>query len=73
MKGGEGTLDELVRLAAKPIAFLGTAVVFIGLLYLGMQLGNGNRGGGEVRKAVAMIAAGSAAIGFAAIYGFSGF
>lgn len=73
-KGGEGALEELVRLAAKPIAYLGGTVVFLGLIYLGMQLKGGVvGGGGELRKAVAMIAAGGAVIGFAAIYGFSGF
>lgn len=67
-------LEELVRLGAKPLAFIGSTVVFIGLLYLGMNLRDGARaGGGELRKAIAMIAAGGAVIGFAAIYGFSGF
>lgn len=67
-------MEELVRLAVKPMAYVGSAVVLIGLLYLGIQLGGGSRGGGgELRKAVAMIAAGSAVVGFAAIYGFSGF
>ena len=73
-KGGERALEELVRLAAKPIAYLGSAVVFLGLIYLGIQLkGGAVGGGGELRKAVAMIAAGGAVIGFAAIYGFAGF
>lgn len=67
-------MEELVRLAAKPIAYIGGTVVFLGLIYLGIQLGSGSRGGGgELRKAVAMIAAGAAVIGFAAIYGFTGF
>ncbi len=67
-------MEELVRLGAKPLAFIGSTVVFIGLLYLGMNLRDGARaGGGELRKAIAMIAAGGAVIGFAAIYGFSGF
>lgn len=67
-------MEELVRLAVKPMAYVGSAVVLIGLLYLGIQLGAGSRGGGgELRKAVALIAAGSAVVGFAAIYGFSGF
>ena len=66
-------MESLVRLAVEPIAYLGTVVVFIGLVYLGITLGNGSRGGGELRKAVAMIAAGAAVLGFAAIYGFSGF
>lgn len=63
-----------MRLAAKPIAYLGGTVIFIGLVYLGIQLKDGARGGGgELRKAVAMIAAGGAVVGFAAIYGFAGF
>lgn len=67
-------MEELVRLGAKPLAFIGSTVVFIGLLYLGMNLRDGARaGGGELRKAIAMVAAGGALIGFAAIYGFSGF
>ena len=35
---GERTLEELVRLAAKPIAYIGCTVIFLGLLYLGMNL-----------------------------------
>ena len=67
-------MEELVRLGAKPLAFIGSTVVFIGLLYLGMNLRDSARaGGGELRKAIAMVAAGGAVIGFAAIYGFSGF
>ena len=71
---GERTLEELVRLAAQPIAYIGCTVIFLGLLYLGMNLRDGARaGGGELRKAIAMIAAGAAVTGFAAIYGFTGF
>lgn len=56
------------------MAYLGGAVIFLGLVYLGIQLKDGARGGGgELRKAVAMIAAGGAVVGFAALYGFSGF
>ena len=65
---GERTLEELVRLAAKPIAYIGCTVIFLGLLYLGMNLRDGARAGGG-----AMIAAGAAVTGFAAIYGFTGF
>lgn len=73
-KDGDGILEELARLAAKPMAYLGGAVIFLGLLYLGIQLKDGARGGGgELRKAVAMIAAGGAVVGFAALYGFTGF
>lgn len=67
-------MEKLVELAAKPLAYFGSAWVFIGLLYLGIQLkGGAASGGGELRKAVAMIAAGATVIGFAAIYGFAGF
>lgn len=67
-------MEELVRLAAEPIAYAGSAVVLLGLIYLGIQLKDGARGGGgELRKALAMIAAGGAVVGFAALYGFAGF
>lgn len=67
-------MEALVRLAVEPIAYAGSAVVFIGLIYLGIQLKDGNRGGGgELRKALAMIAAGGTIVGFAALYGFAGF
>lgn len=56
------------------MAYLGSAVILLGLVYLGIQLKDGARGGGgELRKAVAMIAAGGAVVGFAALYGFAGF
>lgn len=67
-------MEELVRLAVKPMAYIGSAVVFLGLIYLGIELrGGGRGGGGELRKAVAMIAAGAAVLGFATLYGFTGF
>lgn len=66
-------MEELVRLAAKPIAFCGSAVLIIGLIYLGIQLKDGYHGGGEIRKALAMIAAGAVVLAFAGMYGFSGF
>jgi len=48
-------VEELVRLAAKPIAYIGCTVIFLGLLHLGMNLRDGCRaGGGELRKAIAM-------------------
>ena len=59
---GERTLEELVRLAAKPIAYIGCTVIFLGLIYLGINLRDGARA-----------AAGAAVTGFAAIYGFTGF
>lgn len=66
-------MEELARLAAKPIAYFGCAFMFLGFIYLGINLKDGSRGGGELRKAIAMIAAGAAVTGFAAIYGFTGF
>ncbi|EKJ3560373.1 TPA: hypothetical protein TVE81_001737 [Streptococcus equi subsp. zooepidemicus] len=66
-------MEELVRLAAKPIAFCGSGVLIIGLIYLGIQLKDGLNGGGEIRKAIAMIAAGAVVLAFAAMYGFTGF
>lgn len=66
-------MEGLVRLAVEPIAYVGSAVVFLGLIYLGIQLKDGTRGGGELTKAAAMIAAGAVIIGFAVVYGFSGF
>lgn len=73
-EGGETALEDLVRLCAQPIAYAGAAIIFLGLIYLGIQLKDGcSRGGGELRKAVAMIAAGGAVIGFVSLYGFSGF
>ena len=66
-------MEELVRLAVKPIAFCGNAVLLIGLIYLGIQLHDGLSGGGEIRKAIAMVSAGIVVLAFAAIYGFSGF
>lgn len=66
-------MEELVRLAVKPIAFCGSAVLLIGLIYLGIQLKDGLNGGCEIRKAIAMIAAGAVVLAFAAMYGFTGF
>lgn len=67
-------MEGLVRLAARPIAFLGSALMFVGLVYLGIQLSSLSRGGGgELRKAVAMVTAGGVVAAFAARYGFAGF
>ena len=56
------------------MAYLGSVVICIGLIYLGMELRGGMRGGGgSLTKAVAMSAAGGAIVGFAVIYGFTGF
>lgn len=69
---GERKVEALVRLAVKPLAYAGTAVLFVGLVYLGIVLREGSRGG-EIRKAIAMIAAGAVVLGFASTYGFTGF
>lgn len=67
-------MEELVRLAVKPIAFFGTSFGLLGMIYLGVSLRDGLKGGGgELRKALAMIAAGGTVVGFAALYGFKGF
>ena len=65
-KGRKGTnggrnLETLVKLAAPAI----------GIIYLGMTLAGLLRGGGgEIRKAVAIIAAGLTCIAFAHLYGY---
>ena len=65
-------MEELVRLAVKPIAFFGSAFILLGLVYLGIQLKDGLTGcGGDLRKAVAMIAAGAVVVAFAIMYGFT--
>lgn len=66
-------MEGLVQLATKPIAYLGGAVVFLGLVYLGATLREGYGGGPALTRAVAMVAAGAILTGFAVIYGFSGF
>lgn len=67
-------MEELVRLAAKPIAFGGATVMFIGLIWLGIQLKDGiSGGGGQLRKAIAVTAAGGVVVAFAALYGFTDF
>lgn len=64
-------MEALVRLAAKPLAYSGAAVLFVGLAYLGIALHEGSRGG-EARKAIAMIVGGAVVLGFASTYGFTG-
>ncbi|MEW4402904.1 hypothetical protein AB1I62_04045 [Enterococcus sp. AN402] len=67
-------MEALVRLAVKPIAFCGSAIIVIGLIYLGMTIKDGMQGGGgELRKAIAMIVAGGVVLGFAVLYGFTHF
>ena len=67
-------MEEIVRIAAKPIAYIGATITGIGVIYLGIQLKDGMRGGGgELAKAIALIASGGVITGFAALYGFTGF
>lgn len=66
-------MEGLVRLAAKPVAYVGSAVIFLGLVYLGATLREGYGGGPALVRSVAIIAAGAILMGFAVIYGFSGF
>lgn len=70
---GEKALEDLIKLALKPLGFIGAAVLFLGLIYLGITLSDVMRGGGETLKAIALITAGGVILGFAAIYGFKGF
>lgn len=66
-------MDELATLSAKPIAFMGFAILFVGMIYLGIQLKDGSRGGGELVKALTLITSGMVIVGFAAAYGFHAF
>lgn len=70
-RDGDGTLEELVRLAVEPLGFAASAVMLIGIIWLGIELGKGTRGG-ELVRALALIAAGGVVLGFAAIYGYTG-
>ncbi len=64
-------MEDLMRLFAQPAGFAGYAFIFIGLIYLGITLKSGASGSGELRKALAIIAAGAVLSGFATLYGFS--
>ena len=66
-------MEDLIRLTVKPIAFFAVSFITLGVVYLGIQLSNGMRGGGEIRKAIAMIAAGITVLAFAVVYGFTNF
>ena len=67
-------MEEIVRIAAKPIAYIGATITVIGVIYFGIQLKDGMRGGGgELAKAIALIVSGGIITGFAALYGFTGF
>ena len=73
---GKGTnggrnLEELVKLAAPAIGTAAGAFTVVGIIYLGMNLAGLLRGGGgEIRKAVAIIIAGLTCIAFAHLYGY---
>ena len=66
-------MEELVRLCAQPIGFLGTCLLVVGVIYLGITLKDGFGGGGQLYTAVAMVAAGTLVVAFAALYGFTPF
>lgn len=66
-------MEDLVRLCAQPIGFLGTCLLVVGVVYLGISLKDGMGGGGQLYTAVAMTAAGMLVVAFATIYGFSPF
>ena len=73
-KGKKGTnggrnLETLVKLAAPAIGTAAGAFTVVGIIYLGMTLA-GLLGGGEIRKAVAIIVAGLTCIAFAHLYGY---
>lgn len=75
-KGRKGTnggrnLETLVKLAAPAIGTAAGAFTVVGIIYLGMTLAGVLRGGGgEIRKAVAIIVAGLTCIAFAHLYGY---
>ena len=75
-KGRKGTnggrnLETLVKLAAPAIGTAAGAFTVVGIIYLGMTLAGLLRGGGgEIRKAVAIIVAGLTCIAFAHLYGY---
>jgi len=75
-KGRKGTnggrnLETLVKLAAPAIGTAAGAFTVVGTIYLGMTLAGLLRGGGgEIRKAVAIIVAGLTCIAFAHLYGY---
>lgn len=64
-------MEALVRLAAQPIGYIGATVLLIGLIYLGISIGGMTHRGGDVPKALALIAAGGTITGFAVLYGFA--
>ena len=63
-------MEEIVRIAAKPIAYIGATVLVIGLIYLGIQLKDGMQGGGgQLAGAIAMIVGGAIVCGAAIYFG----
>lgn len=64
-------MEELVKLAAPAIGTAAGAFTVVGIIYLGMNLSGMLRGGGgEARKAIAMIIAGLTCTAFAYLYGY---
>lgn len=67
-------MEALVTLAAKPIAYAGSALILVSLIWLGISLKDGTTGkGGDTLKALALLTAGIVIVGFAAAYGFTHF
>lgn len=64
-------MEELVKLAVEPLGYAASVIVLLGVIWLGIELGKGVRGG-ELVRAIALIAAGGVVLGFAVIYGYSG-
>ena len=64
-------METLVKLAAPAIGTAAGAFTVVGIIYLGMNLAGLLRGGGgEIRKAVAIIVAGLICVAFAHLYGY---
>lgn len=64
-------MEELVKLTAPVIGMAGGAFTVVGFIYLGITLSRGlSGGGGEMRKALAMIVAGLTVVAFAKAFGY---
>lgn len=64
-------MEELARALAPAIGSAAGAFTIVGLIYLGLTLsGFLSGGGGETKKAAAMVLAGLVCIAFARIYGY---
>lgn len=64
-------MENLIKVTAPAIGTAAGAFTVIGIIYLGMNLSGMLRsGGGETRKAVAIIVAGLTCLAFAKLYGY---